>query len=82
MYIRINPNSQQKHPPQGMFLAQSPLEKFRIILLFTIVYINSRLVPTSLFSTISTTLNVIRDITLHLRGSNTSIVWKQEKLCS
>ena len=72
----------KKHLWQGMFLAQSHLEKFRIILLFTIVYINSRLVPTSLFSTISTTLNVILGITLHLRGSNTSIVWKQEKVCS
>ena len=38
MYIRINPNSQQKHLPQGRFLAQSHLEKFRIILLITIVY--------------------------------------------
>lgn len=82
MYIRITPDSQQKHPPQGMFLDQSHLKKIRIILPFTIVYIKSRLVPTSLFSTISTTLNVILDITLHLRGSNTSIVWKQEKVCS
>lgn len=38
MYIRITPNSQQKHLPQGMFLAQSQLEKLRIILLITIVY--------------------------------------------
>ena len=28
----------KKHLPQGMFLAQSHLEKFRIILLITIVY--------------------------------------------
>lgn len=42
MYIRITPNSQQKHLPQGMFLAQSQLENFRIILLITIVYSQHR----------------------------------------
>ena len=88
MYIPINPDSQQKCLSQGGFLAQSHSEKYRIILLFTIVYLQSRLVPTSSLSTISTTLNVIQaallslSIILHLIGSSTSILWKQEKVYS
>jgi len=88
MYIQINPDSQQKCLSQGRFLAQSHPEKYRIILLFTIAYLNSRLVLPSLFSTISIILNVIRatllslSITLKLKRSNTSILWKQEKVHS
>ncbi len=82
MYNHPHYTTLKKHLWQGLFLDQSHLKKFRIILLFTIAYTNSRLVQTSLFSTISTTPNVIRGTTLNVRGSNTSIAWKQEKVCS
>ncbi len=65
MYIKINPDSQQKCLSQGAFLAQSPQKKYRIILLFTIAYLHLKLIKTYFtFKALSTTLNVIR-VCLH-----------------